>query len=111
MSDASMPAPEPAPAASTTPTPISGSKVRAVQELAAVLDLRWLVVAGLFGLSWRIFAMVESHPDLLKDAAFMTLATLIIGGSGLGAAVAFLFGGNKSSSDAMNVQTRTDANK
>jgi hypothetical protein len=67
----------------------------------------WLV--GLFALAWKLLDMVQQRPDLLKDAAFMTIATLILGGSGIGAASSFLFGGTKTGSEVMSSQQKVIA--
>jgi hypothetical protein len=70
------------------------------------LDLRWLVVAGLFGLGFRLLWLIQVNPRILDDAPFMAIATLIMGGSGIGAIVAFMFGGTKSGSAVMESQNK-----
>ena len=70
-----------------------------------VPDVRVWIVIGLFGLAWRLLYMIEAQPALLNSAPFMTITTLILGGAGLGAPVAFYYGGTKTGSDTMKSQT------
>lgn len=59
-------------------------------------DTRSFVTMGMFALAWRMLEMIDSEPKLLENPAFMTLATLVVGGSGLGAAVSYFYGSSKS---------------
>ena len=68
----------------------------------SVVDLRSSVIVGLFLLTGGILGMIYQRPALLDSAPFMTIATLIVGGSGLGAIVAWLFGGTKTGSEVMS---------
>lgn len=68
-------------------------------------DIRALVIAALFLLAAGVLAMITFNPALLRDTSFMVIATLIFGGSGLGAVTAFLFGGTRTGSDVMKAQT------
>lgn len=68
-------------------------------------DTRVAVMLGVFGLAYKILLMIEAKPALLDNSAFMTVVTLIIGGSGLGAVIAFLFGGTRTGAEVMKAQS------
>lgn len=70
-------------------------------------DVRTLVILALFILAGGILIMVALNPALLHETSFMVLATLVFGGSGLGAVVAFLFGGTKTGSSVMESNAAT----
>jgi hypothetical protein len=69
-------------------------------------DARVWVAAGYFGLTFRLLQLIESKPELLNSAPFMTVATLIGGSGGLGVVGAFFFGGTRSGSDVMTAQSK-----
>jgi len=68
-------------------------------------DIRVWIVVGLFALAWRLLYMIEATPSLLNSAPFMSIAVLILGSGGMGAIVAFYYGGTKSSSSVMEKQS------
>ncbi len=70
-------------------------------------DARIWVMLGLFALAWRLLWMIAERPALLDSAPFMTIATLILGGSGIGAVVSFLFGGTKTGGEVMKSNAET----
>lgn len=72
-------------------------------------DIRGLVIVGYFGLAARLLYMIEGNPALLKDAAFMTVVTLILA-TGLGTIATYLFGGTKTGGDVMTAQTKAVIN-
>lgn len=72
--------------------------------------VRVWVMFGIFGLAFKILTMVEDHEDLLQNTQFMTIAVLILGGSGLGAVVAFNFGGTATGSKVMEQQSNAVIN-
>lgn len=94
-----------------TPPPASVlARVETPSPFLAILDrlvpdTRVWVMVGIFGLAYKILSMIEAKPDLLTNAAFMTVATMVLGGSGLGAVVAFQFGGTKTGSEVMKAQS------
>lgn len=70
-----------------------------------VPDIRTSVVVAYFVLSFRLLYMVEANEKLLANAAFMTIATLIVGSGGLGLVAMFYFGGTKTGSEVMKAQS------
>lgn len=72
-------------------------------------DVRGAVTVGYFILAFRLLYMIEGHAELLKDAAFMTIATMILGSGGLGIIATFLFGGTATGSKVMEAQSKAVA--
>lgn len=72
---------------------------------ALIPDTRACMILGIFGLAYKLLSMIDGKPVLLNNTAFMMVATLILGGSGLGAIVAYLFGGTKTGSEVMKAQS------
>ena len=70
-------------------------------------DTRSTVTLGMFALAWRLLEMIDSEPKLLANAAFVGIATLVMGGSGLGAAISYFYGSSRSADKqtAETVQT------
>lgn len=75
-----------------------------------VPDTRSLVTLGMLALAWRLLEMVDAEPGLLKDAAFMTLATLVLGSGGIGAAVNFFYGSSRGAEQQSQQTTAALAN-
>lgn len=67
---------------------------------------RYWIALGYFILSWRLLEMVDGNPRLLENAAFMTIAALIVGSGGLGVVASFYFGGTKTGADVMTDQSK-----
>ncbi len=70
-------------------------------------DARIWVMVGLFSLAWRLIEIIATKPDILNSAPFMTIVTLVLGGSGIGAVVSFLYGGTKTGSEVMKSNAET----
>jgi hypothetical protein len=68
---------------------------------------RSIVTFLMFMLAWRMLEMIDAEPALLHESSFVGLATLIIGGSGLGAAVAFFYGAAHTLADKPSASTTT----
>lgn len=71
-----------------------------------VPDVRAVVMFGYFCLAARLLYMIEGAPDLLKDSAFIGIATMVMGSGGLGIITSFLFGGTKAGSEVMVAQSK-----
>jgi hypothetical protein len=69
-------------------------------------DTRAFVAGGYFALAFYLLYMVGISPSLLGNAAFMTVASLIIGTGGLGVVGSFFFGGTKTGAEVMNRQSQ-----
>ncbi len=68
-------------------------------------DTGFLIMAGMFAMAWKVLTMIDANPALLKESDFMMIVTLIFGGSGIGAVIAWRFGGTKTGGDVMKAQS------
>lgn len=72
-------------------------------------DTRGLATVGIFALAAYGLYLVSAHPELQHNELFETICTLLFGTGGLGLACAFLWGGSKATTgavDAVNAMAR-----
>ena len=73
-------------------------------------DFRLCAAFAVFAMVFYLLHMIEAKPELLKDAAFMGMAGLLVGSGGIGTVLAYAFGGTKSGSEVMTSQNKALTN-
>lgn len=65
-------------------------------------DIRAWSTAAMFGVVVFILSLIAEHPELQDNELFKTLATLLVGTGGFGLVCAFLWGGSKATTAAID---------
>lgn len=64
-------------------------------------DIRAWATAAMFGLVFYLLHLIATHPELAQNELFKTVATLLVGSGAFGLVCAFLWGGSKATTGAI----------